>query len=87
MPGRGSMTSSLNSRQVQKGGEVRCGGEGGRGSRNGLVGGVGVGWISVASASRLSFDLKDCLIWGAWVAPLVERPALDFGSGHDLTVA
>ena len=24
--------------------------------------------------------------WGAWVAQLVERPTLDFGSGHDLKV-
>ena len=23
---------------------------------------------------------------GAWVAPSVKHPALDFGSGHDLTV-
>ena len=23
---------------------------------------------------------------GAWVAQLVKRPTLDFGSGHDLTV-
>ena len=23
---------------------------------------------------------------GAWVAPLVKRPTLGFGSGHDLTV-
>ena len=36
-------------------------------------------------------NLKDMLIeisqsWGTWVAQPVERPTLDFGSGHDLVV-
>ena len=25
-------------------------------------------------------------VWGTWVAQFVKHPALDFGSGHDLTV-
>ena len=30
--------------------------------------------------------LQNLLRWGAWVAPSVKRPTLDFGSGHDLAV-
>jgi len=33
----------------------------------------------------LGINLKDCRRqWGAWVTQSVKRPALDFGSGHDL---
>ena len=46
---------------------------------------------------NLQLLLEQCAGWdtienlcitfrGAWVAQLVERPTLDFGSGHDLTV-
>ena len=31
-------------------------------------------------------DVKDSMLRGARVAQSVKRPALDFGSGHDLTV-
>ena len=33
-------------------------------------------------------DELESKIWrGAWVAPTVKHPTLDFGSGHDLRVA
>ena len=31
-------------------------------------------------------DIKKVPYWGAWVARRVKRVALDFGSGHNLTV-
>ena len=39
---------------------------------------------------RVSFDLvqmrRSGISGGAWVAQLIERPTVDFSSGHDLTV-
>ena len=39
-------------------------------------------------ALPLSFDhyISSSLDGGAWVAQLVKRPTLDFGSGHDLMI-
>ena len=34
----------------------------------------------------ISKIVEGCFYWGAWVAEPVGRPALDLGSGHDLTV-
>ena len=31
-------------------------------------------------------DSRKLLLWGPWVAQSVERPTLDFSSGHDLMV-
>ena len=40
-------------------------------------------WLETPSR-RINF--KMVWGWGTWVAQLAERPTLDFGSGHDLTV-
>ena len=29
---------------------------------------------------------KQCVVWGSWVAQLMEHPTLGLGSGHDLRV-
>ena len=36
--------------------------------------------------ATLQLFSKFTFSWGAWVVQLVERPTLDFSSGHDLTV-
>ena len=44
-------------------------------------------FLSCGQPVPLGCDLKiTSQPWGAWVAQLVKRPTLDFGSGHDLVV-
>ena len=33
-----------------------------------------------------TLEIKKEITWGTWVAQLIKRPTLDFGSGHDLMV-
>ena len=45
-------------------------------------------WYCAFFLSDISsnLQLKIELVRGAWVAPLVKHPTLDFGSGHDFTL-
>ena len=43
-------------------------------------------YIASSILNRVKFVLKSPFFQGTWVAQLVMRPTLDFGSGHDLTV-
>ena len=42
-------------------------------------------WTSKFCESQ-STDIESCIHGGAWVAQSVKCPALDFSSGHNLTV-
>ena len=43
-------------------------------------------YIASSILNRVKFVFKSPFFQGTWVAQLVMRPTLDFGSGHDLTV-
>ena len=36
-----------------------------------------IGWL---------WELNSIILWGSWMAQLVEHPTLDFSSGHDIRV-